>query len=166
MNKQDNALWRELISNLREQRRHIRALIGLAREQTHALAEANVQRLAEITQEQALHLDEIDMLEHHCKDVARRIGEVVGLHAQPPTLSDCACLAPENAARALKWLQRELLQDIRQLQTLNERNRTLVQHAAETVNTWLALVVNAASNQASYHPQSSTGVAVILNTEV
>ncbi len=166
MNRHDNALWRELISNLREQRKHIHALISLAREQTHALAEADVERLAEITQEQAVHLDEIDMLEHHREEVTRRIGEALGLHAQPPTLSDCACLAPENAARTLKWLQRELLQDIRQLQTLNERNRTLVHHAAETVNTWLALVVNAACNQASYHPQASTGVAVILNTEV
>lgn len=166
MNRHDDVIWRELISNLREQRRHIHALIGLAREQTHALAQANVERLAEITQEQAAHLDEIDTLEQQREDIARRIGEALGLHAQPPTLSDCACLAPETAARTLKWLQRELLQDIRQLQTLNERNRTLVHHAAETVNTWLALVLNAACNQASYHPQSSTGVAVILNTEV
>lgn len=166
MNKQDSNLWRELISNLREQRRHIHALIGLAREQTRVLAEANVERLAEITQEQAVHLDEIDVLEHQRREIIRRASEVLGLHAQPPTLSDCACLAPENVARTLKWLQRELLQDIRQLQTLNERNRTLVHHAAETVNTWLALVVNAAHSQAIYHPQSSSGVAVVLNTEV
>jgi flagellar biosynthesis/type III secretory pathway chaperone len=166
MNTRDDTLWRELISNLREQRRHIHALIGLAREQTQVLAAANVERLAEITQEQAAHLDQIDILEHQRQEIIRRAGEGLGLHPQPPTLSDCACLAPERVARTLKWLQRELLQDIRQLQTLNERNRTLVHHAAETVNTWLALVVNAAHNHTSYHPQTTAGAAVLLDTEV
>lgn len=166
MNKHDNSLWRELISNLREQRRHIHALIKLTREQTHALAEANVERLAEITRQQTEHLDEVDMLEQQRKDITRRIGHSLGLHAEPPTLTDCACLAPENVSRMLKWLQRELLQDTRQLQMLNERNRALINHAAETVNTWLALVVNAAHNQLTYHPEASVGTAVVLNTEV
>ncbi|MCS6830695.1 MAG: flagellar protein FlgN [Armatimonadota bacterium] len=166
MNKQDNSLWRDLIANLREQRRHIHALISLAREQTHVLAEANVERLAEITQQQASHLDEIDALEHQRKEVTRRIGESLGLRAHAPTLTDCACLAPENVARTLKWLQRELLQDTRQLQMLNERNRVLINHAAETVNSWLALVVNTAHNQMGYHSQATAGTAVVLNTEV
>lgn len=166
MNKQDSRLWRDLIFNLREQRRHIHALISLAREQTHALAEANVERLAEITQQQADHLDEIDALEHQRKQIICRVGETLGLHAQPPTLVDCTSLAPENMARTLKWLQRELLQDIHRLQTLNDRNRTLVNHAAETVNTWLALVVNAAYSQVDYHPQAAMGTAVVLNAEV
>lgn len=166
MKQQDNALWRELISNLREQRRHIHALISLAAEQTHALAEADVERLAQITQEQASHLDGIDALESQRRQIVRRVGESLGLHAQPPTLTDCACLAPENVARTLKWLQRELLQDIHRLQTLNERNRALINHAAETVNTWLALVVNAAQNQMGYHPQATGGTAVVLNAEV
>jgi flagellar biosynthesis/type III secretory pathway chaperone len=166
MKSHDDVPWGELIANLREQRRHVHALTALAREQTFALAEANVQRLAEITQEQCLHLDEIDMLEQQREEITRRIGETMGLHAQPPTLSDYTVLAPPQIARTLQWLQRELLQNIRQLQELNERNRTLVQHAAETVNTWLALVTNAACNQASYHPQSPVGVAVIVNKEV
>lgn len=166
MNKQDSSLWRELILNLREQRRHVHALIALSREQTRVLAEADVERLAEITRQQAEYLDEIDVLEHQRKEIVRRVGKSLGLHAEPPSLSDCAQIAPEHVSRTLKWLQRELLQDVRQLQALNERNRTLVNHAAETVNAWLALVVNAAHNQASYHSQTSTGVAVVLNTEV
>lgn len=167
MNKQDNSsLWRELIANLREQRRHVHALISLAINQTHALAEANVERLAEITRQQAEHLDEINMLEHQRKQIICRVGEGVGLHAQPPTLTDCACLAPEKVSRTLKWLQRELLQDIHRLQTLNERNRVLVNHAAETVNTWLALVVNTAWSQVGYHPQAASETAVVLDAEV
>jgi len=166
MSRQDSNLWRELVSNLREQRRHVHALISLAREQTHVLAEANVERLAEITQEQATLLDEMDRLEHQRREIVRRVGESLGLHAQPPTLSDCVHLAPENAARTLKWLQRELIQEIRQLQALNDSNRALVHYAAETVNTWLALVVNAAHSQIGYHPQSTAGAAAILNAEV
>lgn len=166
MNKQDSSLWRDLISNLREQRRHVHALISLSREQTHVLAEADVERLAEITRQQAEHLDEIDVLEHQRKEIVRRVGESMGLRAQPPTLSDCAQIAPEQVSRTLKWLQRELLQDIHRLQTLNERNRVLVNHAAETVNTWLALVVNAAYSQVGYHPQAAAETAVILNAEV
>ncbi|GBC96463.1 hypothetical protein HRbin16_02267 [bacterium HR16] len=166
MNKQDSSLWRDLISNLREQRRHVHALISLSREQTHVLAEADVERLAEITRQQAEHLDEIDVLEHQRKEIIRRVGESMGLRAQPPTLSDCAQIAPEQVSRTLKWLQRELVQEVRQLQMLNERNRTLVNHAAETVNMWLALVVNAAYNQMGYHPQAAAETAVILNAEV
>ena len=166
MNKQDSSLWRDLVSNLREQRRHVHALINLSREQTHVLAAADVGRLAEITRQQAEHLDEIDALEHQRQEIVRRVGESVGLHAQPPTLSDCAQIAPEQVSRTLKWLQRELVQDVRRLQTLNERNRMLVHHAAETVNMWLALVVNAAYSQISYHPQADVETSVILNAEV
>ncbi|MGC8782951.1 MAG: flagellar protein FlgN [Armatimonadota bacterium] len=166
MNKQDSSLWRDLVSNLREQRRHVHALINLSREQTHVLAAADVERLAEITRQQAEHLDEIDVLEHQRKEIVRRLGESMGLHAQPPTLSDCAQIAPEQVSRTLKWLQRELVQEVRRLQTLNERNRTLVNHAAETVNMWLALVVNAAYNQVSYHPHADVETSMILNAEV
>ncbi|PMP78260.1 MAG: hypothetical protein C0183_16325, partial [Roseiflexus castenholzii] len=116
--------------------------------------------------QQAEHLDEIDVLEHQRKEIVRRLGESMGLHAQPPTLSDCAQIAPEQVSRTLKWLQRELVQEVRRLQTLNERNRTLVNHAAETVNMWLALVVNAAYNQVSYHPHADVETSMILNAEV
>lgn len=166
MNRPDSSLWRELILNLREQRRHIHTLIRLSQEQTRALAEAEAEHLSEISRQQAECLDEIDMLEGHRKEIVDQIARSMGLHADPPSLSDCAQIAPEHVARTLKWLQRELLQDVRRLQTLNDRNRALVHQAAETVNTWLALVVNATHNQASYHPQTGTGVAVVVNTEV
>lgn len=165
MTRQDNNLWRDLLNNLREQRRHIHALIRLSREQTRVLAEADVERLAEITREQAEHLDELDTIEHERKQIVRRLGESAGLRAQPPTLTDCVRLAPEPFALTLKWLQQRLLEDTSHLQSLNERNRVLVDHAAETVNYWLAVVVNAANNQASYVP-ATAGMSVVLDTEV
>lgn len=163
--KHDNNLWRDLLNNLRQQRRHIHALMQLTREQTRVLAEADVERLAEITMQQAEHLDELDAIETERRQIVRQLGESVGLHAQPPTLSDCIHLAPDNVARTLKWLQQRLVQDIRNLQALNERNRALINYAAETVNGWLAVVVSAASNQNTYHP-TPAGEPVVLDTEV
>lgn len=165
MTRHDNNLWRDLLNNLREQRRHIHALIRLSREQTRVLAEADVERLAEITREQAEHLDELDTIEHERKQIVRRLGESAGLRAQPPTLTDCVHMAPEPLALTLKWLQQRLLEDTSHLQSLNERNRLLVNQAAETVNYWLAVVVNAAHNQSSYQP-APAGVSVVLDTEV
>ena len=162
----DHELWQQLLSNLREQRRHVHALIRLAREQTRVLAAADVERLAQITQEQATLLDQIDILETQRRQITQRVGKSLGLPAEAPTLSDCIQLAPEGIARTLNWLRRELVEEIQHLQTINERNRVLVNHAAETTYTWLALVVNAATNQASYHPQPTSSLAVVLNTEV
>ena len=165
MTREDNETWRELLNNLREQRRRIQTLIRLSREQTRVLAEADVQRLAEITREQAQNLDEIDAIVHERRQLIRRLGENLALHVEPPTLTDCVRLAPDNVARTLKWLQNELVRDIHHLQTLNDRNRLLVNCAAETVNTWLAVVVNAAANQMNYRSQPP-GQAVVLDTEV
>lgn len=165
MTKRDNSLWHDLLNNLREQRRHIHALMRLSREQTRVLAEADVERLAEITMQQAEHLDKLDALESERIQIVRQLGEQAGLHAQAPTLSDCVHLAPEPLALTLKWLQQRLVQDISDLQTLNERNRLLVNQAAETVNCWLAVVVSAANNQISYRP-ATAGVSVVLDTEV
>ncbi len=165
MNNQDSVVWRELLNNLREQRRRIHALIRLCREQTRVLAEADVERLAEITRQQAEQLDEIDAIELERKQIVRRIGEQMALHAAPPTLTDCIQLAPSNMTNTLQWLQQELLRDVHHLQELNNRNRVLVNTAAETVNTWLAVVVNAAVNQSSYRSQP-LGQAVVLDTEV
>lgn len=163
--KHDNNLWPDLLNNLREQRRHIHALTQLTREQMRVLAEADVECLAEITMQQAEHLDELDAIETERRQIVRQLGESVGLHAQPPTLSDCVHLAPDHVALTLKWLQQRLVQDIRNLQALNERNRVLVNYAAETVNGWLAVVVSAASNQISYCP-SAAGEPVVLDKEV
>lgn len=163
--KHDNNLWRDLLNNLRQQRRHIHALTQLTREQTRVLAEADVERLAEITMQQAEHLDELDAIETERRQIVHQLGESVGLHPQPPTLSDCIHLAPDHIALTLKWLQQRLVQDIRNLQALNEHNRVLINHAAETVNGWLAVVVNAASNQISHHPPA-IGEPVVLDKEV
>ncbi|MDW8291370.1 MAG: flagellar protein FlgN [Armatimonadota bacterium] len=165
MTKQHHPLWQELLSNLREQRRHVHALIRLAREQTLSLAEADVERLEQVTQQQASHLDEIDQLESRRREIVHLLGDQAGLHAQPPTLSDCAHLAPEHVARTLRWLQQELLHDVRQLQELNERNREIIQSAAETVHAWLAVVVSAASAPANYS-SAPAPTAVVVDTEV
>lgn len=165
MTNHDVVVWRDLLSSLREQRRHIHALIHLTREQTQVLAEADVERLAEITRQQAEHLDEIESIESRRRQTVQRLMQTAGVNADLPTLSDCIYLAPEHTARTLKWLQQELIRDVRTLQTLNERNRLLVSTAAETVNAWLAVVVTAACNQMSYQPHTA-GVAVVLDTEV
>lgn len=162
----NNNLWHELVSNLREQRRLVHKLLKLSREQALALAHADVTRLAEITQEQASLLDELDALEHRRRECTQAIGELAGLHAARPTLTDCVHLAPAKTAQTLQHLQQTLVQDIRELQALNERNRTIVGAAAETVNTWLAVVVSAAQNQISYHPYAVVATPVSLDTEV
>lgn len=165
MTKRTNNLWHDLLNNLREQRRHIHALTRLSREQTRVLAEADVERLAEIAAQQAEHLDELDALESERAQIVRHLGEHLGLHVQAPTLSDCVHLAPEPFSLPLKWLQQRLVQDVRALQALNERNRLQVNQAAETVNCWLAVVVNAANHQISYRPETA-GVSVVLDKEV
>jgi len=166
MNRHDNERWQQLLSNLREQRRHVHVLIRLAREQTRVLAAADVERLAQITKELASHLDEMEVLEQQRKEIARQVAEQLRLPTQSPTLTDCIQLAPTGIARTLKWLQRELVQDMAHLRTINERNRLLLTHAAETTTAWIALVVNAATNQASYPCQPTANPSVVLNTEV
>lgn len=166
MTKHHDSFWRDLLANLREQRRHIHALMRLSQEQTLALAEADVERLTQISRQQASHLDEIDQLERRRKEIVHLLGNQMGLHAQPPTLTDCVQLAPENVARTLRWLQQELLQDVRRLQEMNDRNRALIHQAAETVHAWLAIVVNAALAPADYATTSAAPVAVIVDTEV
>lgn len=166
MTKQHHPLWHDLLANLREQRRHVHALMRLSREQALALAEADTEQLMQINQRQASHLDEIDQLESRRKEIVQLLAAQMGLHAHPPTLTDCIQLAPENVARTLRWLQQELLQDVRQLQATNDRNRMLIHQAAETVHAWLAIVVNAAYAPADYSTTSPAPVAAIVDTEV
>lgn len=158
--------WQQLVNNLREQRRHVLALIQLSRQQACALAEADIEQLGEINRQQVEHLNHLDILEQQRGDILQQLAHQLDLPADIPTLSDCVNLAPEPSARTLRWLQKELLNDLQQLQSLSARNQAILQQASETVNTWLALVVHTVQSQAGYQPESGASVAIALNTEV
>lgn len=136
------SLMENLIDILDEQYEAYSALVELSAKKTPVIVAGSLEELQKITDEEQLAVDRVNAVDKKRLEVMNDIGNVLNKDPATLKLTELVTMIQgrEEEQKRLENARAKLIQIGKELKTVNERNRELLENALEMVNFDMALI--------------------------
>lgn len=136
------SLMENLIQCLETQYEAYTQLVELSKKKTPIIVSGSLEELQKITDEEQAAVNKVTDIDHERNEIMKDIANVINRDVETLKLSDLVQLIsqrPEEQAK-LEEARKKLVTIGKELKTVNERNRDLLENALEMVNFDLNLI--------------------------